>query len=75
MVNKLLKNNASDEIEESWDQVMQIANASSEQLELSRTQTLVKMELYFKKSYKAIRMIRNFVIAIFVLVLIITLLV
>lgn len=78
MVEKLLKKNAPDvpdEIEESWAQVSQILNASTEQLEISRTQSVMKMEMYIRKSFKMLRTIRNLVIAIFVLVLIITLLI
>lgn len=64
-----------DDIQEQWESVMQIANASTEQLELYRTQTLVKLDTSIRMLVKTIRTVKNLLIALLIFVVIIALLV
>ncbi|WP_095176008.1 MULTISPECIES: hypothetical protein [Blautia] len=64
-----------DDIQEQWESVMQIANASTEQLELYRTQTLVKLDTSIRMLVKTLRTVKNLLIALLIFVVIIALLV
>lgn len=63
-----------DDIEATWEEVMQVANASTEQLELYRTQTLVKLDVLVRVMSKNLKIMKNLMIAGFVILLIIALL-
>lgn len=64
-----------DDIQEQWESVMQIANASTEQLELYRTQILVKLDTNIRMLVKILRTVKNLLIALLIFVVIIALLV
>ena len=74
MLDKFIKKPEKDDIEENWSKVMEIASASTEQLSLYRTQTLIKLDISIRALAKNVRTVKNLLIAIFVLVLIIALL-
>lgn len=64
-----------DDVQEQWESVMQIANASTEQLELYRTQTLVKLDTSIRLLVKLLRTVKNLLIALLIFIVIIALLV
>ena len=74
MLDKFIKKPEKDDIEENWSKDMEIASASTEQLSLYRTQTLIKLDISIRALAKNVRTVKNLLIAIFVLVLIIALL-
>lgn len=69
-----LKSEKKDDTQAVWDDVMQIASASTEQLELYRTQTLVKLDITLRALARNIKTIKNLLIALLVFVVIIALL-
>lgn len=70
-----LKSEKKDDSEATWDQVMQVANASTEQLELYRTQTLVKLDISIRALSRYMRTTKNLLIAILVILVLIALLI
>lgn len=76
MLAKLLKRPEKDalEIEEKFDQIIQISNASPEQLNLYRTQSLLKIDGILRIISKNLRILKNCMIAILVILIIIALL-
>lgn len=69
-----LKSEKKDDTQAVWDDVMQIASASTEQLELYRTQTLVKLDITLRALARYIKTIKNLMIALLIFVVIIALL-
>lgn len=70
-----LKTEKKDDTQAVWDDVMQIASASTEQLELYRTQTIVKLDITLRVLARHIKTIKNLLIALLVFVVIIALLI
>lgn len=70
-----LRSEKKDDAEATWDQVMQVANASTEQLELYRTQTLVKLDISIRALSRYMRTTKNLLIAILVILVLIALLI
>lgn len=72
---KKMKSSDEDDLEVTLEKVMQVANASSEQLELYKTQTLVKLDILIRVMAKNVRIMKNLMIAGFIILLIIALLI
>lgn len=70
-----LKSENKDDVDATWESVMQVANASTEQLELYRTQTLVKLDISIRALSRHMRTTKNLLIAILVILILIALLI
>lgn len=70
-----IKSEKKDDAETTWESVMQVANASTEQLELYRTQTLVKLDISIRALSRYMRTTKNLLIAILVILILIALLI
>lgn len=62
-----------DEVQQQWDQVLQFSSASTEQLELYRTQTLVKLDGTLYALSKDLRTLKRLMIAILIILILIAL--
>lgn len=62
-----------DEVQQQWDQVLQFSSASTEQLELYRTQTLVKLDGTLYALSKDFRTLKRLMIAILIILILIAL--
>lgn len=70
-----IKSEKKEDTEMNWESVMQVANASTEQLELYRTQTLVKLDISIRALSRNMRTTKNLLIAILVILILIALLI